>query len=155
MAHTPDQVPTLLMRTELVLIGRPEGAVLPDVLGAADLPRSGCLCLRYPSPPSIERYGGRAGAGLLGSRVTDLKLRVIEELQQRHLPAALARGVLASALHDYLDESRPWHADDWYTLARQVNRVPVDRYDDYVAALTANGPLVPLAAPGPPTNGQP
>jgi hypothetical protein len=153
MAHTPDQVPALLMRTELVLLGRPAGAALPDTLGAADTPRSGCLCLRYPGPPSIERYSGRAGGGLLGSRITDLQLRVLEELQQRHLPAALARGVLASALHDYLEEVRPWHGDDWYTLARQVERVPSDRYDDYVAALTAGGPLVPLEAGSAPTNG--
>ena len=80
--------------------------------------------------------------------MADLKLRVLEELDERHLPAALARGVLASALHDYLDEARPRHGDDWFTLARQVDRVSADRFDDYVAALTAGGPLVPLASAG-------
>ena len=51
--------------------------------------------------------------------------------------------MLASALQDYLDEVRPAHADDWLTLARHVDRIAEDRFDDYVAALTAGGPLVP------------
>ena len=87
--------------------------------------------------------------------MADLKLRVLEELDNRHLPAALARGVLASALHDYLEEARPVHGDDWFTLARQADRVPADRFDDYVAALTAGGPLVPLASAAPTTDGHP
>ncbi len=85
--------------------------------------------------------------------MADLKLRVLEVLEQRHLPAALTRGVLASALQDYLDEARPGHGDDWFTLARQVDRVSADRFDDYIAALTAGGPLVPLAPVAAPTNG--
>ena len=101
----------------------------------------------------MQRYAGRAGAGLLTSRIADLKLRVLEALDERHLPAALARGVMASALQDYLEEARPVHGDDWFTLARQVDRVSADRFDDYVAALTAGGPLVPLAPVEAPTNG--
>jgi hypothetical protein len=153
-AHMPGQVASLLMRTELLLLGRPSDAKLPDAWGAADTPRSGCLCLAFPSPPSVQRYAGRAGAGLLTSRMADLKLRVFEALDERHLPATLTRGVMASALHDYLEEARPQHGDDWFTLARQVDRVSADRFDDYVAALTAGGPLVPLAPAQAPTNGQ-
>ena len=154
-AHLPDQVAPLLMRTELVVLGRPADAELPAAWGAADTPRSGCLCLQFPAPPSVQHYAGRAGAGLLASRMTDLKLRVLEVLNERHLPAALTRGVLASALQDYLDEARPLHGDDWFTLARQVDRVTADRFDDYIAALTAGGPLVPLEPVQAPTNGQP
>jgi hypothetical protein len=153
MAHDPGQEVSLLMRTELVLLGRPAGAELPDAWGAADTPRSGCLCLAFPNPPAVQRYAGRAGAGLLTARMADLKLRVLEVLDQRHLPAALTRGVLASALQDYLDEARPGHADDWLTLARHVDRVSGDRFDDYIAALTAGGPLVPMAPVAAPTNG--
>jgi hypothetical protein len=154
-AHTPEQVVTLLTRTELVLLGRDADVPLPAAWGAADTPRTGCLCLAFPDPPALHRYVGRAGAGLLTSRMTDLKLRVLEELDNRHLPAALARGVLASALHDYLEEARPAHGDDWFTLAHQADRVPADRFDDYVAALTAGGPLVPLASAAPTTDGHP
>jgi hypothetical protein len=154
-AHTPEQVVTLLMRTELVLLGRDADVPLPPAWGVADTPRTGCLCLAFPDPPAVHRYVGRAGVGLLTSRMADLKLRVLEELDHRHLPAALARGVLASALHDYLEEARPAHGDDWFTLARQADRVSADRFDDYIAALTAGGPLVPLASAGPATGGHP
>ncbi len=142
--HTPGEVASLLMRTELALLGRPAGAPVPAAWGAADTPLSGCLCLQFPSPPAVQRFAGRAGAGLLASRSADLKLRVLEELHQRNLPAELTRGVLASALQDYLDEARPLHGDDWFTLAWQVDRMERDRFDDYIAALTAGGALVPL-----------
>jgi hypothetical protein len=88
--------------------------------------------------------------------MTDLKLRVLEDLETRKLPPALAHGVLASALQDYLDDVRPLHGDDWLTLARHLDRIPADRFDDYIAALTAAGPLVPLSGPADAaTNGQP
>ena len=102
---------------------------------------------------AARSFAGRDGAGLLTSRIADLKLRVLEALNERHLPAALARGVMASALQDYLDEARPVHGYDWFTLTRQVDRVSADRFDDYVAALTAGGPLVPLTPVEAPTNG--
>jgi hypothetical protein len=72
-----------------------------------------------------------------------------------HLPAMLTPGVRASALPDYLNEARPLHGDDWFTMARHLDRVSADRFEDYIAALTAGGPLVPLAAPTTPTNGHP
>lgn len=153
--HTPDQVVALLMRTELVLLGRPADAAVPAAWGAADTPRTGCLCLAYPTPPAVHHFAGRAGAGLLTSRMADLRLRVLEELDERHLPVTLTHGVLASALQEYLDEARPVHGDDWFTLARQVDRVSADRFDDYIAALTAGGPLVPLTPVDASTNGHP
>ena len=154
-AHTPDQVVPLLLRTELVLLGRTANAELPAVWGTADTPRSGCLCLSFPAPPSLQRYAGRAGSGLLASRMAELKLWILELLDARHLPATLTRGVLASALQDYLDEARPLHGDDWFTLARHVDRMSADRFDDYIAALTAGGPLVPLGPSEAPANGHP
>ena len=88
--------------------------------------------------------------------MTDLKLRVLEALDGRRLPPALAQGVLAAVLQDYLDEVRPLHGDDWLTLARHLDRIPPERFDDYIAALTAAGPLVPLSGSADAaTNGQP
>jgi hypothetical protein len=71
---------------------------------------------------------------------------VLEELDHLGLPAVLARGVLASAMQDYLDDVRPAHGDDWLALARHVDQLARARIDDYIAALTAGGPLVPSAA---------
>lgn len=152
-AHAPDSLPRLLMRTELVLLGRdtPDGP--GDAWGMAQTPRTGCLCLQFPAPPAVHRVSGRAGSGLLTSRIADLTLRVLERLHELALPAVLARGVLASALHDYLDDVRPVHGDDWWTLVAHVDRVPPERFDDYISALTAGGPLVPLEADAPATNG--
>jgi hypothetical protein len=151
-AHRPGELEHLLLRTELVLLGHDGNGPIPPVWGAAVTPLTGCLCLEFPDPPAFDRVIGRAGTGLVTSRMADLKLRVLERLDQLRLPPVLARGVLASALHDYLDEVRPAHADDWLTLARHVDRIAEDRFDDYVAALTAGGPLVPAGAP-PSTNG--
>ena len=153
-SHAPEELANLLLRTELVLLGRPDGTPVPAVWGQADTARSGCLCLAFPDPPAVDRVMGRPGTGLVTSRMADLKLRVLEVLDQLQLPAALARGVLASAMQDYLDEVRPVHGDDWLTLARQVDRVPLERFDDYVAALTAGGPLVPTAPAATSHNGQ-
>lgn len=142
-AHRPDELERLLLRTELVLLGRDGEGPVPPVWGTAATPLTGCLCLEFPDPPAVDRVIGRAGTGLITSRMADLKLRVLERLDQLRLPPALTRGVLASALQDYLDEVRPAHGDDWLTLARHVDRIAADRFDDYVAALTAGGPLVP------------
>lgn len=152
-AHAPDSLPRLLMRTELVLLGRETPEMPPAAWGMAQTPRTGCLCLEFPAPPSVHRFSGRAGAGLLTSRTADLKLRILERLHELALPAVLAHGVLASALHDYLDDVRPVHGDDWWTLAAHVDRLPPERFDDYISALTAGGPLVPLDAGASPTNG--
>lgn len=142
-AHRTEELERLLLRTELVLLGRDGEEPVPPVWGTAATPLTGCLCLQFPDPPAIDRVIGRAGTGLVTSRMADLKLRVLERLDQLRLPPALARGVLASALQDYLDDVRPAHGDDWLTLARHVDRIADDRFDDYVAALTAGGPLVP------------
>ena len=146
LAHAPEAAAGLLLRTELVLLGAGDQPV-PHVWGAADTPRSGCLCLRFPDPPAFQQYTGRAGTGLLASRMSEVMVRVLEALQDRRLPATLAHGVLASALQDYLDEVRPRYGDDWFALARHLDRLPSERFDDYVAALAAAGPLVPAGAP--------
>jgi hypothetical protein len=151
--HTPEEVERLLMRTELVLLGRDAGASLPAIWGQADTARTGCLCLAFPDPPAIDRVAGRAGTGLLTSRIADLKLRVLEVLDELRLPAVLARGVLASAMQDYLDDVRPANGDDWLALVRHMDRVPRDRFDDYVAALAAGGPLVPTTPVATSTSG--
>jgi hypothetical protein len=143
--RAPDEIERLLLRTELVLLGRSTDAPLPAIWGQADTARSGCLCLAFPDPPALDRVTGRAGTGLLTSRIADLKLRVLEVLDELSLPAVLARGVLASAMQDYLDDVRPAHGDDWLALTRHVDRLARERFDDYIAALAAGGPLVPAA----------
>jgi hypothetical protein len=91
---------------------------------------------------------GRLQFGLLATQVADLNLHVAEMLHRLQLPAVLAKGVLAAATQDYIDQVRPIHMNDWITLVRAAQAVSQDRIEDYVAALTAAGPLVPAQASG-------
>jgi hypothetical protein len=67
-------------------------------------------------------------------------------LKDFHLPAALAKVVLAGAMQDYIDEVRPTDDADWLTLVRAVRNVSRERIEDYIAAATAAGPLIPNGA---------
>jgi hypothetical protein len=100
--------------------------------------------LAFPDPPAPQRYCGRAGAGLMATRVADVGLRVLEALSDHGLPIALAPGVLAAALQDVLDNARLAYFDDWLSLSRAVDALDDDQLIDYISALTARGPLVPM-----------
>jgi hypothetical protein len=62
--------------------------------------------------------------------------------------------VLAGAIQDYIEQVRPLHPADWLTLVRAAQAIPDDRLDDYVAALTTDGPLAPERATGGPEGRQ-
>ncbi len=83
------------------------------------------------------------GPGVLPTQVIDLNLHVALILHERHLPAALAKGVLAAATQDFIDDVQPTDDSDWLTLVRSAQAITSDRMDDYIAGLTASGPLVP------------
>jgi len=46
-------------------------------------------------------------------------------------------------MQDFVDSVNPTDGNDWLTLARAVQLVGAERFEDYVAAATADGPLVP------------
>jgi len=113
--------------------------------GLSVMSLGGGLLARYPEGPEFGELVGRPGLGLAASRVPDLHLRATSELVARGLPAMLAPAVIAFALQDYLDEAQPADGDDWLTLATHAREMAPMRFDDYIAALTARGPLVPVA----------
>ena len=51
-------------------------------------------------------------------------------------------------MQDFIDEARPIDANDWLTLVRSAQAVGRERIEDYVAAVAADGPLLPEDAPG-------
>ena len=57
-------------------------------------------------------------------------------------------------MQDFIDEVRPTDSDDWLTLVRMARSVTRERIEDYVAAVAADGPLVPDAAPHDPDSRQ-
>jgi hypothetical protein len=86
---------------------------------------------------------GRQRIGVLSTQVADLNLRIAVALHDLNLPASLARDVLATATQDYVDTVKPLHPNDWLTFVRWAQRASNERIEDYVAVLTANGPLIP------------
>ena len=75
--------------------------------------------------------------------MADLQLRVAEWLAERNLPAALTPGVMAFAMWDLVMNTQMADGDDWIPVFRAAQGVSSDRIADYVAALAADGPLVP------------
>jgi hypothetical protein len=141
-------VPTYFSLLELVHLGAPPDGLPLDQWGMASDASDACLCTEAPLPGRPMIVTGRPHLGLLASEVADVNLRVAEALASRHLPAALARGVLAGAVQDYLDQVRPLHPNDWLALVRTAQAIPDDRIEDYIAALTADGPLAPARPTG-------
>ena len=148
-ANEPDRVLTLLSLTDLLTLGGGRAAEL-DVWGMAMLTPQGCLCSRLTPPGRWSTLLGRPQLGLAASGVADLNLHIAIMLKEMNLPAALAKVVLSGAMQDFIDEVKPTDDADWLTMVRAARSVPRDRIEDYVAAATATGPLVPDASgPGP------
>ncbi len=143
LAHAPESTAHALSPVQVFWLGG--GAPGADAWGAAALTFSGCLCLRMPRPMPWESLTGRPASGLLATLGADVPLLVAEALASRRLPAALAPAVVAYAMQDVLDQALPAYFDDWPAIPRAARAIAPERMDDYIAALTADGPLVPAA----------
>lgn len=147
--HEPEAVPGLFSAAECYALGVRAGSPVPnlDAWGAASLPDDGQLRLAWPSW-GWEEVTGRSPGGLLTTRFVDLTLRAAAALAEAGLPARLLPSVLAAAVSDLIDEARLGHVDDFPALSAHVRRLSPERLADYLAALGAGGPLVPLEEPG-------
>jgi hypothetical protein len=142
IAHAPGEIADAFSIVEIFWLGGGGGL---DEWGAAALPMTGCLCLTMPRPVAWEDLAGRPAAGLLASLGADVNLRLADALSARRLPAALMPAILAFAMQDVLDDARPAYLDDWMAFSRTVRAIGDARIDDYIAALAADGPLVPAS----------
>ena len=134
---------------ELFWIGSPipEAARSFDAWGAAALPLTGCLCLEMPHPGAWEDLGGRAAA-VLGTRGADVALQIAETLAALKLPASLAAALGGYATQDVIEHAQLAYVDDWEEFGRAARELPRDRMLDYIAALTAGGPLAAKTVKG-------
>jgi hypothetical protein len=98
-----------------------------------------------PGRLSMHELGGRLGTGLLSVQFADLHLRVAEWMADVRLPAGLAPGLLRAAAWDVAMNTQMADFDDWLAAVRAAQALPSDRLADHVSALTAEGPLVPVA----------
>ena len=142
-AHDRERVPSLLSAAELLVLGggRPSDF---DAWGMTMLPTVGCLCSRVMPPGRWPLIVGRPQLGITGTGVADVNLFVAVRLKELNLPAPLARVVLAAAMQDVIDDVRPTDDADWLALARRARTITREQVEDYLAAATANGPLVPV-----------
>jgi hypothetical protein len=112
--------------------------------GTASTPIDGCLCLRFPDREPFEEFAGRPSSGQLATQFADVFLRTAEVLAARQLPAVLARDVAAFAVQEIIDRAQPVYFDNWLPVAFAARDLRDDQFDDYIAALTVAGPLVPV-----------
>jgi hypothetical protein len=144
-ARAPDQVVRYLSLVEILALGcSPDMWASVQMWGVPARAVDGSLRTRLPMPLAWNATVGRRGAGLMAAQVADLPLRVAELLAQLRLPAPLARGVLQYATWDVANRVRMAHLDDWLELMRRAQDLTADQVTDYVSALTANGPMMPV-----------
>jgi hypothetical protein len=141
LAHDPARVTDAFTLLELFRLG---GGTPAPGWGAAAKALDGCFCLRLSPATQWEEYAGRPSSGLLATQLADLMLRTAQALSARRLPGLLMRDVAAFAMQDAMDAARPGYFDDWLSVAFAARDLSDDRFDDYVAALTAMGPLIPV-----------
>jgi hypothetical protein len=141
LTHEADRLPLMFSATELLVLGGGRAADL-DAWGMATLAQ-GCICSRLTPPGRWPTLLGRPQLGLTATGVADLNLHVAIMLKDFSLPAALAKVVLAGAMQDFIDEVKPTDDADWLTLVRAARTVSRERVEDYIAAATAAGPLIP------------
>ncbi len=142
IAHEPDRAIAMFRLAELLALGggRPGDF---DAWGMVTTTAGGCSCSRLTPSAPFALLAGRPQLGLTASTVADVNLHIATMLQEMRLPAALAPSVLAGAMQDFIDEVRPTDDADWMTMARTALTLSRERVEDYVAAATAGGPLMP------------
>ncbi|HUK36211.1 MAG TPA: hypothetical protein VLV86_19980, partial [Vicinamibacterales bacterium] len=141
VAHDPEHTASLFSMTELLVLGGGHVAAF-NSWGTYGFRTVGCLCSRLAPPDEWRRWWGLSQAGLPAILVADLPLNVAVVLHNLHLPAVLAKPVLAAAMQDFVDGTNPTDGNDWLTLARAAQAVDRARFEDDIAAAAADGPLV-------------
>jgi hypothetical protein len=142
----PSRTAAFLSRAELLWLGLDDRPVHEGLhaWGAPAEPRLGCLCLRLPDRRPWETLAGQSNSGQLASGFPDLNLRLAELLHDLRMPAAMLAPVLAAATSDLLEGAERRDPGDRRALVEFVQALSVDRVEQYLALLTADGPLVPL-----------
>jgi hypothetical protein len=159
-AHDRERLAAFLSPNELLWLGLEAKRLEErfDLWGAAAEARLGCLCMRLLDRRPWESLAGRWHSGVLVSAFADLNLRVAELLAELRMPAALLGPVLAAATQDFVDSATVRDHDDRRGMVEFVQALRIDRVEQYLALLTTEGPLVPVAngstpPPVPPASG--
>ena len=144
--HEPGRLAELWSLGEIVRLGAvgAKGTGAFDPFGSSMWSVRGQLAGRFPWHQPWTTLAGRKGVRLVPGLVPDLAIVVAESLAALKLPARLSVGVLSVATQDLLDTVRVNHDDDWMALVDGVRQIAGRSFEDYVANLTYDGPLIPL-----------
>lgn len=146
LAHDRERAAALLSPRDLFGLGL-EGAP-PGALHAWGMPagaRFDCFCVQLSGPGESRLAAGRWNSGMTASAFPDLNLRLAELLADLRMPAELLSPVLRSATLDFINSAVSRDPDDRRGLVAYVNGLHADRVEQYLALLTTDGPLVPIA----------
>jgi len=150
LANDSGRFPSMFTLSEQLFLGggaalaEPGASVDLNAWGMSALGTAGCLCTRLSPPGRWWALAGRPQLGIVATAMPDLNLHVAARLKELRVPAPLARVVLSAAMQDYLDEVQPTDDNDWLTLSRESRSATREQIEDYLAAATADGPLVPV-----------
>ena len=149
VSHDPERLAAFLSPSELLWLGW-DDAVLPELQswGVAAEVRLGCLCLNLMNRGSLDHLAGRWFSGILATGFADLNLRLAELISELQMPAPLVAPVLAPATLDLLEGAVMRDSDDRRGLVAFVQSLGSSRVAQYLALLTTDGPLVPVAGGG-------
>lgn len=107
---------------------------------------SPCLCL-MPASERTARLGLKRRPRDAAEATAAPSTRVMDELVRRRMPAVLAPGVLRLLLSDLVENTIVAYPDDLSGVDEYLRRMTAARFDDYIAAIAARGPLVPVEGP--------
>jgi hypothetical protein len=146
-ARDPSAASRYFALVEVLRVGAGEpSAVEPAGWGLPTRVFDGSLDVAMPRVLGWQQLSGRPAAptAVMPACVVDLQLHVAEVLAQLRLPAALTPAVLSFAGWDMVMSAAMTDRDDWFAVIEAAQSLPADRIADYVSALTADGPLVPV-----------
>jgi hypothetical protein len=142
ITRQPDAIDSVFSLRDLLWLGTP--ALSRDALnrwGVSGEALDGRRITAMPPPAPWEDFSGRPDLGQIATQVPDITLRIVEETARLKLPAMLVPSLLAFAIEDYWHDVQARFSDDWPRMIRQAAALDASRVEDYVAALTGNGPL--------------
>jgi len=146
-ANDPGALAGAVSATEAAWLAEPGAAdrVALDAWGTVGV--TGRLATTFPPAHPWEDVVANDARGGLAASVADLNLRLAAFLAARHLPAALAKDLLSVATLELVDKVAARRPDDWRAVVDHAAAIADTRFEDYVAALTADGPLRPVREP--------
>jgi hypothetical protein len=143
LEHDVSSLAAFFSLGELLRLGAPEAGRW-DAWGVPRLEAAG-LELSMPRGCVTDDARGGSLDEARAAAFPDPALRAAVHLRSRHLPAALAPGVVAALLPELFLEARPLWGGDRLALDAWVRDVPTERLDDAIASLAGTGPLQPDA----------